>query len=233
MVLATRASVRWDEGCEENNLPLSVIPHSTSINMTGRPQTLAVVDDHHCWGHRRGTDAHTCHAPSGALVTNDDSGTSTNHSVSRMSVNTVSEENGDSTKLFLWTIPTVTTREGEMAWTNPKGVSVRLVAGIEANLVTRTNSVATKTMYNVEIVVNSATSRNIVIQSSISIWSLAMKVFPTTVWLLMLILIQKQFLVFWGVNRLIKWQKTMSRMIEILTVALKVKPWIVNLRIIL
>ena len=102
MVLVTRAPIRWDEGCEENNLPLSVIPHSTSINMTGRPQTLAVVDDHHCWDHRRGTDARTCHAPSGALVTNDDSGTSTNNSVSRMSVNPVSEENGDSTKLFLF-----------------------------------------------------------------------------------------------------------------------------------
>ena len=93
----------WGEGCEENNLPRPVIPHTTSITVTitGCPQSLAVVDVHHRWGHHWGTDARTSHAASGALVTNNDSGTSANQGVSRTRVNTVSKENGESTKLFL------------------------------------------------------------------------------------------------------------------------------------
>ena len=57
-------------------------------------------------------------------------------------VNAMSESNGTSTELSLQTIPTVTTRDGEMIWTSPNGATAILDAGTATNPDTRTNSVA-------------------------------------------------------------------------------------------
>ena len=146
----------WGEGCEEKVLLRPGIPHTTSISVTGCPPTLMVVDAHHRQGHHREIDARTSQGTSGSLVkvTDDDLGTNANHSISRTTVNAMGESNGTNTELSIRTIPTVTNQDGEIIWTSPNVVAASLVAGIVTNQDTRTNSVTTKTMCNVEIVVN-------------------------------------------------------------------------------
>ena len=93
----------------------------------------------------------------------------------------------------------------EERWYEPtNGTAASLVAGTAVNPDTRINRVAIKTMCSVEIVVNLATNRNIVIQSPMSTSSSTMKASPITEWLLMLMLKQKQCPVFQGVHNQMK-----------------------------
>ena len=155
LVLRQERMSDWGKGCEEKVLLRPGIPHTTSISVTGCPPTLMVVDAHHRQGHHREIDARTSQGTSGSLVkvTDDDLGTNANHSTSRTTVNAMGESNGTNTELSIRTIPTVTNRDGEI-WTSPNAVAASLVADIVTNQDTRTNSVATKTMCNVEIMVN-------------------------------------------------------------------------------